>query len=318
MRGTASSSASRPVYRWGVVSSPRVRRHYDTTNKPPNRDALLRPQYKRADDPRQPVCPASERPSDSNNASVGAPGCRTPTECRVHVVLCNAAVVQEAIHAYVSVVGVHHSVTGIPHYRPSAKLISQIAVFSSFGVRWRIATRVFNHSTYHSIVHTACVMLSTDSIRRESHAASRDVLQPLPTQRKIDYIYWNFATNAVDGQHSPRKPHLGTGRLATSPDTKILAKGIRTRALSIDSLAFYHWATALRYEACVCVLFSNQFLPVTVLLSDSMCVCSSSRRMPRTSLPLWPTQRRSYIRHQASAQSCHSTLTSQTQRYYYT
>ena len=63
-----------------VVSSHKVRRHYDTA-RTSRRAATFRPQYKGANDPWQPECLASERParqSGSNNTSVGAPGCRTP------------------------------------------------------------------------------------------------------------------------------------------------------------------------------------------------------------------------------------------------
>ena len=175
--GTAFSSASRPVCCWGVVLSHKVRRHYDT-ERTSRRTATLRPQYKRANDPRHPVCPASERPatqSARNNASLGAPGCRIP-RLRLNAqftTLCNAVVVQEAC---VSVVGVHRSVT-------TYRIIDPQPNFSR-NCRWRIATSFFNHSTCHYIVHTACVMLSTDNICRESHAAARDILQPLPTQNR--------------------------------------------------------------------------------------------------------------------------------------
>ena len=119
VRGTAFSSASRPVCRWGVVSSHKVRRHYDKA-RTSRRTATLRPQYKRANDPRYPVCPASERPAtqSARNQCLGrrtrVSHSKTPTECTVHdvlSVLCNAVVIREATHACVSVVGVHRSVT---------------------------------------------------------------------------------------------------------------------------------------------------------------------------------------------------------------
>ena len=107
----------------------RVRRHYDTARTSCRTATLLRPQYKQANDPRQAVCPANEHPttqSDSNNASVGAPGYHTPTERTAPFTLCYVMQpsFQEATHAYVSVVGVHHSMMGIPHYHPSAKLLA--------------------------------------------------------------------------------------------------------------------------------------------------------------------------------------------------
>ena len=87
----------RSSHRQRGVPSHRVRRHCDIA-RTSRRTPTLRPQYKGANDPRQPVCRdgGGERPvtqSDSNITSVGAPGCRTPTERTVHVVLCNAAVV---------------------------------------------------------------------------------------------------------------------------------------------------------------------------------------------------------------------------------
>ena len=92
-----------------------------------------------------------------------------------------------------------HGVTGIPHHRHSAKRLSQIAVISSFGDHLRLATSVFNHSPYHSAAHTACVMPSVDSIRRESHVAARDVFQPLPTQRRLILVYhWDTINGLVN------------------------------------------------------------------------------------------------------------------------
>ena len=84
--------------------SSRLTEYYDTVQTS-RRTATLRPQYKGTNDPRQPVCPAGERPatqSDSNITSVGAPGCRTPTDRTVHVVLCNATVVPRS-HSCVGV-----------------------------------------------------------------------------------------------------------------------------------------------------------------------------------------------------------------------
>ena len=75
------------IFRRGVDSSHRVRRHYDTA-RTSRRTATLRPQYKGTNDPRQPVCPAGGCPatqSDSNITSVGVPGCRIPAESTVHV-----------------------------------------------------------------------------------------------------------------------------------------------------------------------------------------------------------------------------------------
>ena len=133
---------------------------------------MLRPQYKGANDPWQPECLASERParqSGSNNTSVGAPGCRTPslqlnaqfTSCyRCYAIPPSSK--KPLMHACVCCWRSPQR-DNIPHYRPSAELLSQIAVRSTFGIRRRFVTSVFNHSTHHSIVHTACVMLSTDS-----------------------------------------------------------------------------------------------------------------------------------------------------------
>ena len=69
-------------------------------------------------------------------------------------------------------------------------------------------TSFFNHSTHHSIVHSACVMMSTDSICRESHAAARDVLQPLPTQRALD-----SSTDSERWTHSSLQEKFGWGSI---------------------------------------------------------------------------------------------------------
>ena len=166
-----------------------------STNKPPHSDAPTTVQRgKRSTAARVPRHRASShtvRQQQYLGRRARVSHSKSPTECTVHVVLsvlCNSAVVQEATHACVSVVGGHRSVT-------TSRIIDRQPNFfrkllcSIFGIPRRFATSVFNHSTYHSIVRTACVMLSTDSIRRESHAAARDVLQPLPTQRNLYSTY---------------------------------------------------------------------------------------------------------------------------------
>ena len=42
------------------------------------------------------------------------------------------------------------------------------------------------HSTRHLVAYTACVMPSVDSIRRESHAATQDVFQPVLTPKHFN------------------------------------------------------------------------------------------------------------------------------------
>ena len=79
-------------------------------------------------------------------------------------------------------VPVQQSMTDILHHRPSSPNLSQLAVLSCLKVHYRIASNVYTHSTCYLVVFTACVMPSVDSIRRESHAATQDVFQPLLTQ----------------------------------------------------------------------------------------------------------------------------------------
>ena len=81
---------------------------------------------------------------------------------------------------------VQQSMTDIPHHRPSAPNFSQIALLSCLKVHYRIASNVYAHSTCYLVVFTACVMPSVDIIRRESHAATQDVFQPLLTQYNKD------------------------------------------------------------------------------------------------------------------------------------
>ena len=77
---------------------------------------------------------------------------------------------------------------GITHYRPSATLLSQLAVFVGQKVRCRVATSVYTFPLPTQPVY----MLSMDSTRRESHAAARDAFQPLPTQ-KMSMIAFSYA-----------------------------------------------------------------------------------------------------------------------------
>ena len=110
---------------------------------------------------------------------------KTPTECTVHdvlSVLCNAVVVREATHACVSVVGVHRSVT-------TYRIIDPQPSFSR---------------------KLLCVHLS------ESLTNRHQLLQPLNSSLHCPHSL----CNDVDRQHLPRKPRRGTGRLATTPDTK--------------------------------------------------------------------------------------------------
>ena len=76
-------------------------------------------------------------------------------------------------------VPVHRSVTDIPHHRPPASNFSELAVLSCLKVHCRIASSVYTHLTRHLVIYTACVMPPVDSIRRESHAATQDVFQPV-------------------------------------------------------------------------------------------------------------------------------------------
>ena len=98
---------------------------------------------------------------------------------------------QEAIQANVSVVVViwlacrcssHSQCDRNQALSPISQTSLAIAVFGCQKVRWRVAASVYTYLTWHSIAHTACVMPSVDSIRRESHAATQDVFQPVMTQ----------------------------------------------------------------------------------------------------------------------------------------
>ena len=184
--------ASQVICRQGVVSSHRVRRLYDTAQTS-RRTATLRPQYKGANDPRQPVCPAGERPtpqSDSNITSVGAPGCRTPTERTVHVVLCSASAVPR-----------NHSCVCVCCCYPRPD-------------RWCSPQRDSHHtlsSFSQTSLATCCVFVFRSPLTNRHQR-----LQPLNLpSRCLHSLY-----NAVGGQHSPRKPRRGAGRLSTTPDTK--------------------------------------------------------------------------------------------------
>ena len=145
--------------------------------------------YKRANDPRQSVCPTSEHPpptqSESNIRSVGASECRTQTErCAMPPRF------QEATHANVSVVvihvptvGIHHSVTGTPHSPLSQTSLANCWVF------------VFRS------------MLTNRHQR----------LQPF----NLSFCCPHSLCNAVGGQHSPRKPLRGAGRVLTANTKQI-------------------------------------------------------------------------------------------------
>ena len=75
----------------------------------------------------------------------------------------------------------HQNVTDILHHRQAAANFSQLAV-SCFKVCCRNARSVYKHSHCHLVVYTACVMPSVDSIRRESHTDTQDVVQPPTSQ----------------------------------------------------------------------------------------------------------------------------------------
>ena len=62
---------------------------------------------------------------------------------------------------------------------------------TAFEFCWRMASSVYKYSSCRSAVYTACVMLSADSTRRESHAAAQDVFQPVLTPK---YDMWWYLT----------------------------------------------------------------------------------------------------------------------------
>ena len=201
MRGIESSvqqclQASQVICRRGVVSSHRVRRHYDTA-RTSRRTAMLRPpEYNGANDPRQPVCPDGERPatqSDSNITSVGAPGCdivAPPTERTVHVVLCKAAVV------------------------PRSHSCGRVCCCYTQPDRWCSPQRD-GHPALSPVSQTflanCCVF-----VFRSPLTNGHQRLQPLNLPSRC----LHSLCNAVGGQHSRRKPRRGAGRLSTTPDTK--------------------------------------------------------------------------------------------------
>ena len=89
-----------------------------STNKPPHSDAPTTVQRGKrsmaARVPRQRASRQTVRQQQYPGRRARVSHSKSPTECTVHVVLsvlCNSAVVQEATHACVSVVGVHRSVT---------------------------------------------------------------------------------------------------------------------------------------------------------------------------------------------------------------
>ena len=151
---------------------------------------MLRPQYKRANDPRQPVCPASESHAPSH--TVRQQQCLDrrarmshPTERIVHVVLCNAAVVSRS-----------HSCIRVCCWcspqrvrQPALSSISQTSLAN------------------------CCVFVFRSPLMNHHQR-----LQPL----NLSLHCPPSLCNAVYGQHSPRKPCCGAGRLATTPDTKTI------------------------------------------------------------------------------------------------
>ena len=101
----------------------------------------------------------------------------------------------EMIHTHVMSVVVIHGVTGIPHHRPSA-------------------TSVFSHSTYHSAAHTAYVMPSVDSIRRESHAAKATPRKPRRESHAAKAAA-RRGTSFIHSQHKDVSSLSITGTLST-------------------------------------------------------------------------------------------------------
>ena len=184
VRGTAFSSASWPVCRWG--SSHLTKYAYSvtlrhSTNKPPRSDAPTTVQTGKR-------CTASRVARQrATRHQVGQEQClgrrarvsqsKTPTECTVDEVLsvlCNAVVVREATHACC---WRSPQRDNIPHYRPSAKLLPQTAVVFIF---------------------------------QNPPTNRHQLLQPVNLSLHCPHSL----CNAVDRQHLPRKPRRGTGRLA--------------------------------------------------------------------------------------------------------
>ena len=72
---------------------------------------------------------------------------------------------------------------GIPHCRPPPPDFSQLTVFACQRPLM-ICQQRLHAINLPSIIYTACVMPSVDSILRGSHAAERDVFQQVPTQSR--------------------------------------------------------------------------------------------------------------------------------------
>ena len=183
MRGTASSSASRPVCRRGAVSSHRVRRHYDTA-RTRHRTATLRPQYKWANDPWQPVSPAS---TVRQQQYLGRRA-RMSRHNAQFTSLCNAAVVLRS-HSYERVC--------CRYLRLNRWCSSQRGGHPALSPRSQ--TSLANCCVF--------VFRSPSTIRHQR-------LQPLNSSFRFPHSL----CNAVDGQHSPRKQRTDSIRHSRHKD----------------------------------------------------------------------------------------------------
>ena len=107
------------------------------------------------------------------------------------------------------IVAVHHSVTGIPHCRPSAPNFLQLTVF------------------------------------RVSKTVDELPAPPVSTQLAIPLSH--SLCNVVSGQHSQRKPRHGAGRLSTTPDKRDWVELIIVSAAScLQLLSVGRWPTVRR------------------------------------------------------------------------
>ena len=138
----------------------------------------------------------SANQSDSNIASEGAPEYRTPfNTCYAMQLQISSLARNVPAVAHGPTVPVHRSVTDIPHHRPPAPNLSELAVLSCLKVHYRIASSVHTLLTCYLVVFTACVMPSVDSIRCESHAATQDVFQPVLAPIFFKVIFINSNTH---------------------------------------------------------------------------------------------------------------------------
>ena len=137
-----------------------------------------------------------------------------------------------------------------------------------------MASSVYKYSSCRSAVYTACVMLSADSTRRESHAAAQDVFQPVLTpknQAEDSTRQANLETacsrpSPNNGTRSPTGHYSCLMMMMKMSNINVISSSIQSINQSINqSIVFYF--TTITYTTRHC---NKQYYRV---VEDTLVIC---------------------------------------------